>query len=305
MELRVAAFASPAQGVSVSHVRPNSWYVSYSVNCRYRPISFPPLAKASALQSGKRRMADFRRSQRSSGKRHSMSRIRARFHPGTILGLLITAGLTNLPVPSWADVIFSNITGPCCGGQAIDGSDFAPNSAAEQFTPAATYRVTDASVVVVWTGLGSPLFNVAIYSDATGIPDFPVGETVTNLTAPPPLGGIVTASFGTTFLLPAGDAFWIVLTPADNATRIGWQTGGSISAPAAFTDATDGIGGWTAPGPNHFQFAINGAAIPETSTWAMMLVGFAGFGYAAYRRERRSQSPCAPISFAMRCSANA
>ena len=27
-------------------------------------------------------------------------------------------------------------------------------------------------------------------------------------------------------------------------------------------------------------------AVPEPSTWAMMLVGFSGLGYAAYRRRR-------------------
>jgi PEP-CTERM motif len=30
-------------------------------------------------------------------------------------------------------------------------------------------------------------------------------------------------------------------------------------------------------------------AIPEPSTWAMLLIGFAGIGFAAYRR--RTQSP--------------
>jgi hypothetical protein len=29
------------------------------------------------------------------------------------------------------------------------------------------------------------------------------------------------------------------------------------------------------------------AAVPETSTWAMMLLGFAGVGYMAYRRKSK------------------
>ena len=32
---------------------------------------------------------------------------------------------------------------------------------------------------------------------------------------------------------------------------------------------------------------ITGSPAPEPSTWAMMLIGFAGLGYAAYRRARR------------------
>jgi hypothetical protein len=33
------------------------------------------------------------------------------------------------------------------------------------------------------------------------------------------------------------------------------------------------------------DFALGGA-VPEPSTWAMMLIGFAGLGYAGYRRAR-------------------
>jgi hypothetical protein len=32
----------------------------------------------------------------------------------------------------------------------------------------------------------------------------------------------------------------------------------------------------------------NVSAIPEPSTWAMMLIGFAGLGYAAYRRQKKN-----------------
>jgi len=31
-------------------------------------------------------------------------------------------------------------------------------------------------------------------------------------------------------------------------------------------------------------FTLIGSAVPEPSTWAMLLLGFAGLGYAAYRR---------------------
>jgi len=36
------------------------------------------------------------------------------------------------------------------------------------------------------------------------------------------------------------------------------------------------------------EFAVDAlAAVPEVSTWAMMLVGFAGLGFAGYRRSRK------------------
>jgi len=34
------------------------------------------------------------------------------------------------------------------------------------------------------------------------------------------------------------------------------------------------------------EFAVEALAAPEISTWAMMLVGFAGLGFAGYRRSR-------------------
>jgi hypothetical protein len=30
------------------------------------------------------------------------------------------------------------------------------------------------------------------------------------------------------------------------------------------------------------------AAVPEPSTWAMMILGFAGLGYVAYRRQKKN-----------------
>ena len=37
-----------------------------------------------------------------------------------------------------------------------------------------------------------------------------------------------------------------------------------------------------------YAFATTGAVsgVPEPSTWAMMLIGFAGIGFVAYRRQR-------------------
>jgi PEP-CTERM motif len=37
-----------------------------------------------------------------------------------------------------------------------------------------------------------------------------------------------------------------------------------------------------------FTFTLVGGAVPEPSTWAMMLLGFAGLGYAGYRKARQA-----------------
>jgi hypothetical protein len=40
-------------------------------------------------------------------------------------------------------------------------------------------------------------------------------------------------------------------------------------------------------GKNAFEFSLS-SGVPEPSTWAMMLVGFAGLGYAAFRRTHKT-----------------
>ena len=42
----------------------------------------------------------------------------------------------------------------------------------------------------------------------------------------------------------------------------------------------------THQGPFNAAFSLTGSVVPEPSTWAMMLLGFAGLGFAGYRRTR-------------------
>jgi hypothetical protein len=39
---------------------------------------------------------------------------------------------------------------------------------------------------------------------------------------------------------------------------------------------------------NAFEFTL--ATVPEPSTWAMMVIGFAGLGYAAFRRNSKGRA---------------
>jgi PEP-CTERM motif len=65
-------------------------------------------------------------------------------------------------------------------------------------------------------------------------------------------------------------------SPKDNQ----WVT---ITGLSAFTQAS------FSSTRNAFEFSL-GTAVPEPSTWAMMLVGFAGLGYAGYRRTREPRA---------------
>ena len=42
---------------------------------------------------------------------------------------------------------------------------------------------------------------------------------------------------------------------------------------------------WALVGSESFQILGVTAAVPEPSTWAMLLLGFAGLGFMAYRRK--------------------
>jgi hypothetical protein len=51
----------------------------------------------------------------------------------------------------------------------------------------------------------------------------------------------------------------------------------------------DGIGTCTGSASLRFVAYVATGAVPETSTWAMLLLGFAGLGYAGYRRTKRTR----------------
>jgi hypothetical protein len=44
---------------------------------------------------------------------------------------------------------------------------------------------------------------------------------------------------------------------------------------------------------NAFEFSLGAAAIPEPSTWAMMLAGFAGVGFLGWRGSRKTAAQAA------------
>jgi uncharacterized protein (TIGR03437 family) len=166
-----------------------------------------------------------------------------------------------------SSVIFGNISscGSNCGGALLEGSN-APQlkgippqpvfSLAAQFMLAAASLATDARVPVEpgcsdfvsgttsETGCDDFNFNVAIFSDAGGVPGEAVSQIVTGLMAPPPFGGNVIASFAQPVALKAGTPYWLVLTPADTTSVVAWDGGGVPTVPVAATHSPTGTGGW-------------------------------------------------------------
>jgi hypothetical protein len=125
-------------------------------------------------------------------------------------------------------------------------------------------------------------------------------------------------AFATPFLLPAdhyffvpqvevtgGDFLWLsaprpIVPPGTpfppGFTDLQEWTRDAISlnnlAPDWLRVGTDIVGppatGGTAPTFNA-AFSLSGSVVPEPSTWAMMLLGFAGLGFAGYRHARKAR----------------
>jgi PEP-CTERM motif len=159
------------------------------------------------------------------------------------------------------------------------------------------------------TTLKSPSFTVANSVQPGGISVGAMGD------------GLVTreevefdVTFADPFLLPAdhyffvpqvqldtGDFLWLSAAKPIDATGIPFPVGfpdlqswtrDAALEPDWLRVGTDIVGppptGGAAPTFNA-AFSLSGAVVPEPSTWAMMLLGFAGLGFAGYRRARMAR----------------
>ena len=175
-----------------------------------------------------------------------------------------------------ADVVFSNITSPSSTAYPVLGSLFhGPLSMAAEFTPGATFTLTDAEVRVF--GLAGSQFDVVIASDGSALPGSPIAQIGTDFAAPTALtGGIVTAnSITTPITLTAGTHYWLVLSPARSTSYIDWFAGGTQAVPLA----QQSNGNWLSLPAGNVQFQIDGttqASVPEPISglsWGLAVSG--------------------------------
>ena len=201
-------------------------------------------------------------------------------------GALSASTTIALTITGQTGSIFNNIanlcspysqTQPDCGYYPVFGptGDFAvslSDFAAAQFTPSAAGSATDARIMVVQNepgpGLGaSGLLNVAIFSDASGLPGTQISPTVTGLLAPYCCNAaILTAWFSQPVPLSAGVPYWLVVMPGASDTYVGWVVGGPASVPDAQTlsagTSPQPCNTWCAYGPSSSQFAIDSGTAP-------------------------------------------
>ena len=192
--------------------------------------------------------------------------------------------------PAQAATVFDNYNG------AHNTSFFGPPTLiASGFIPTANYNFTGASAFVENLDIhnATQTFSMALYSStASGTPSSPLW-TSGMLSAPGPdfTFTVVPASYGgpPPILLQSGDEYFLALNIPKSV--VGWLDDGPNPTP--FYSSANGGGSWTNMGSSTVQYQIFGdpvlgvSSVPEPATWAMMLLGFAGLGFSAFRRSYR------------------
>jgi hypothetical protein len=123
-----------------------------------------------------------------------------------------------------------------------------------------------------------------------------------------------TVSFTNPFLLPADHYFFVPQVQLDNGDFLWLSAPKPIVPPGTpFPPGFTDLQSWTRDDPGiapdwlrigtdivgknddgvaptfNAAFSLSGSVVPEPSTWAMMLLGFAGLGFAGYRQARKAR----------------
>jgi hypothetical protein len=195
-----------------------------------------------------------------------------------------------------AAVIYNNPWSPANGECTF--SCIAGGQLAQEFTIDNASLISSASFTEFHTGPAQPTsVNWAFLNAVGGIPGtvaFSGSSTITLSTlvgssgfGGGPLRDVFQENFdiAPTVTLAPGDYFFALNVPiTDVLLTFGTQVGGgALIVPG---------GVWQLYNPTTVSFAVslNGeqvAPVPEPSTWAMMIIGFAGVGFMTYRRKTR------------------
>jgi PEP-CTERM motif len=186
-----------------------------------------------------------------------------------------------------AAVIFDNITGTSSPGGYVVG----------EYSPGSDYAIGWSFTVPI--GAGGALFGGSIgvqYASGTNEMDLQiandVGDTVGATVASaviqnhPPVLGFVNFTMSPEVVLTPGASYWLLASmPDPNATAY-WWTPNIAAAPNGFPEAVSYNGGVYGVGSNERPGQFSIVTVPEPSTWAMILVGFAGIAWIASRQRR-------------------
>jgi hypothetical protein len=177
-----------------------------------------------------------------------------------------------------------------CAAELGRGDEFA----AQLFTLSSTATIDEGAFSDLVFGSTASSVNYAIYADVDGLPGGTALEsgsaTLTTTSADPDLSSFLETFPIASITLSSGSYFFAVQAVTSNQSDFLQQ--GLVTSGAAETH--DGGLTWSAGYENSSNgqelYGVSvalGSAVPEPSTWAMMLLGFAGLGYVGYRQRQK------------------
>jgi hypothetical protein len=224
------------------------------------------------------------------------------------IGLAVVAAAISFGSNAFASLVYSNpydpaITGNCMFSSICGTAQGKPNDfGAQSFTLAATTTIQSASFTELDVSTSSTAVNWMFLraNGAGGLPGTLVASGASSIfSTTVGLWGVRQSSYTInqenfdvgSVTLNAGTYYFAVHSTSSAYST--YLSTGSTSSGAAETP--DGGLTWTGTYQTHPSIAISldstalssaVSAVPEPSTWAMMLLGFAGVGFMGYRRRK-------------------
>jgi hypothetical protein len=222
--------------------------------------------------------------------------------------------LASPSAPAKAEVLFDSLGGATSGssstanGGSIDAT-FSTGGLPFDLTDIAleigkTEGVDDSSTVVTVKLVGGIPLSSLSFDPIFGLNIPPGGEPlVASYTIPiSELSTGLTVEHSNAFVgisLKANSLYWVDLTSSNvDGPFVSWASTSDVSGVGVAENYNSSLATFLSFFPNQgvppfaidfaYKMEVTGTAVPEPSTWAMMLLGFAGLGCAGYWASRRT-----------------
>jgi hypothetical protein len=187
------------------------------------------------------------------------------FYSRVLASAVFASAMAMVTIPAQADVIVDTILSDtfcpgACGPFGVTG--ITGTSAGLKFTLASDETISGVDAFIG----GSGSISLGIMGDTSGIPS---GTYLTGDVSAVSLSAASSVHLSLLNWSIAAGTYWLV-AEAPSASGF-WQTNSQVVPEALITGSSP-------------------SAVPEPSTWAMMLLGFAGIGFMAYRRKQNGQA---------------